>query len=282
MAVLVGRAGGSFPWWRRSLPSSGKGQSLPHSAPQEKSTADLFSYLVICQALSGLLAGLVVDHADGRVCALCGILLNMCARVLNAAASPSFRAYDAAVVLDGLACNLVAFPALALADLFPSHPNCSYAFVLTAEFLGATVTPAMWKYYLGHPNVSIVRLWVGYTLTVALPLGLIFLLVVPPKGTKLGRHMRGATALMNVTTNEADVLIEGSMVKSTSSLVKAGEAGENSWRSKLLVFLRQLASIQFLLFGIVYCIFMFQVRGIRSPDLYFFRSTLTILRSFET
>lgn len=141
---------------------------------------DLYSYLLMCQALSGLLAGLAIDSLDRRWCAFLGFLLAFGSKALLVVASEGVPTLPAAMAVDGLACNMIAFPVLSLAELFPLHPNLASSFFLTSLFLGTAVTPVMWAYWKQHQWVSFCRLWTGYSVCIMLPLAIIYLLSIPP------------------------------------------------------------------------------------------------------
>eukprot|EP01053_Blabericola_migrator_P006754 Blabericola_migrator_1__6753@NODE_3411_length_1796_cov_449_620590_g1991_i1_p1_GENE_NODE_3411_length_1796_cov_449_620590_g1991_i1NODE_3411_length_1796_cov_449_620590_g1991_i1_p1_ORF_typecomplete_len500_score72_96MFS_1/PF07690_16/2_4e02MFS_1/PF07690_16/9_1e23Sugar_tr/PF00083_24/1_9e12TRI12/PF06609_13/2_9e02TRI12/PF06609_13/4e06TRI12/PF06609_13/1_1e03TRI12/PF06609_13/4_2e02Folate_carrier/PF01770_18/2_4e05MFS_4/PF06779_14/6e03MFS_4/PF06779_14/2_2e05MFS_4/PF06779_14/0_19MFS_5/PF05631_14/0_0024MFS_5/P len=147
---------------------------------QDKRVGDLYSLLTTAQAASGALAGIVVDHLGRRTCATLGVVLSMISIVLLVVSSESFQALPAAIVIDGLSCNLIAFPTLVLADYFPNHPVAATSFVLTAELGGAVVCPILLALWRKYPHWSYESLWYVFAFGVTLPLGVLYMVTLPP------------------------------------------------------------------------------------------------------
>eukprot|EP01053_Blabericola_migrator_P006307 Blabericola_migrator_1__6306@NODE_3183_length_1970_cov_346_950079_g1991_i0_p1_GENE_NODE_3183_length_1970_cov_346_950079_g1991_i0NODE_3183_length_1970_cov_346_950079_g1991_i0_p1_ORF_typecomplete_len417_score43_55MFS_1/PF07690_16/2_7e10MFS_1/PF07690_16/53Folate_carrier/PF01770_18/0_00042Lys/PF00062_20/0_079RNA_pol_Rpb4/PF03874_16/0_19DUF2946/PF11162_8/0_57DUF998/PF06197_13/0_87DUF998/PF06197_13/74_NODE_3183_length_1970_cov_346_950079_g1991_i05841834 len=100
--------------------------------------------------------------------------------VLLVVSSESFQALPAAIVIDGLSCNLIAFPTLVLADYFPNHPVAATSFVLTAELGGAVVCPILLALWRKYPHWSYESLWYVFAFGVTLPLGVLYMVTLPP------------------------------------------------------------------------------------------------------
>eukprot|EP01053_Blabericola_migrator_P007482 Blabericola_migrator_1__7481@NODE_381_length_9180_cov_88_545814_g304_i0_p6_GENE_NODE_381_length_9180_cov_88_545814_g304_i0NODE_381_length_9180_cov_88_545814_g304_i0_p6_ORF_typecomplete_len153_score20_43MFS_1/PF07690_16/6_6e06_NODE_381_length_9180_cov_88_545814_g304_i052805738 len=146
---------------------------------------------------------------------------------------------------------MIAFPTLALADYFPRNPVVATSFVVTAELGGAVVCPILLALWRGHTGWSFSQLWYVFAFGFTLPLGLVYVVTLPPTKFSAKKNLEEEFRYMERVTRAStpNPLTSPGSIESSLTV-----------RSKKRKFRQELKSRDFWAFEVIFNVFMLQVR----------------------
>lgn len=97
-----------------------------------------------CEYVFGVVAGLSLDHVGPWPTGAIGIVMHLIGILLLVQSSESFKAYIPAMIFITGSINMVCFPMLCLADLFPNWRGLVISFVSCSQIVSTMMAP-IWK-----------------------------------------------------------------------------------------------------------------------------------------
>ncbi|KAH0486362.1 MAG: uncharacterized protein KVP18_004461 [Porospora cf. gigantea A] len=125
----------------------------------------------------GVLAGFLLDVVGPRWCALAGVVCVVTGYGMMALSSQHLQLYWPAWILVGSAENLIGFVGFVPGDYFPRYQQTFITICISAQILSSSGPPIMWS--LIKHGASFRSVWSVYLLGLALPIGLLMVLVSP-------------------------------------------------------------------------------------------------------
>lgn len=146
---------------------------------QDQAIQVIYNLNMATELAMGAFAGAVLDAWGPLKCAILGHCVMLPALLLLAFASSSQSwMYTASATLLGAGTNLVVFPAVVFADLFPAHSGLIVSIVVAIQNLGVLVTSALELLYR-RAGIEFGKLFIVYALVIVFPLQILSCLSTP-------------------------------------------------------------------------------------------------------
>lgn len=146
---------------------------------QYNTVSNLLTIGQSCEYVFGVVAGLFLDHVGPWPTGAIGVFMHLIGIFLLIMSSHSFNAYIPAMIFITGSINMVCFPMLCLADLFPTWRGLVISLVSCSQIVSTMMAP-IWKAIWDHnPNYTFRGILGTYGLVISLPLGILYLLSMP-------------------------------------------------------------------------------------------------------